>query len=186
MHCRTRLLIALLAASPAIATAQAPADRPTTFGVKGGFVLPGAFYWHEGPYASYDLSLSWTAGGFVDHMLAEKLSGGLYVDLNFMNAFDESAVMFDLGATLKARIGRSADRISWRPLIGVGYGNMGSIYLFSATSYLTLRAGSEAVFALGKHQALVEGLILGSPTGGNEDVTTTFGPVFLMRFGLLF
>ena len=133
-----------------------------------------------------DDSLSWTAGGFVDHMLAEKLSGGLYLDLNFMNAFDESAVMFDAGATLKARIGEPKNRINWRPMIGVGYGNMGAIYAFSATSYLTLRAGAEAVFALGKRQALVEGLIFGSPTGGNDDVTTTFGPVFLMRFGLIF
>lgn len=180
MNRSTRLFIALLAVAPAVTAAQADAARPTTFGVKGGFVFPGAFYWHEGPYASYDLSLSWTAGGFVDHMLAEKLSGGLYLDLNFMNAFDESAVMFDAGATLKAHVGR------WRPLIGVGYGNMGAIYLFEGTSYLTLRAGTEAVFALGKRQALVEGLIFGSPTGGNAEVTTTFGPVFLMRFGLLF
>ena len=180
MHRYTRLLIILLSGAPAVAAAQEPAARPTTFGVKGGFVLPGAFYWHEGPYASYDLSLSGTAGGFVDHMLAEKLSGGLYLDLNFMNAFDESAVMFDAGASLKAHVGR------WRPLVGVGYGNMSAIYLFDATSYLTLRAGTEAVFALGKHQALVEGLIFGSPTGGNDEVTTTFGPVFLMRFGLIF
>jgi hypothetical protein len=170
----------------AAVAAQAPVARPTTFGVRGGIVMPGAFYWHEGPYASYDFSLSWSVGGFVDHMLAEKLSGGLYLDLNFVNAFDESAMMFDLGASLKARLGAPRARIQWRPMIGIGYGNMGSIYLFEGTSYLTLKGGAEAVFPLGTRQALVEGAIFGSPTGGNADVTTTFGPVFQMRFGLLF
>ena len=181
------LPIALFAFALVAAPAEpAQAQKPTTYGIKGGLVMPGTFYWHEGPYVSYNFNLSWSAGAFIDHMLAEKLSGGLYLDLNLVNAFDESAVMFDVGATLKARLAVGAGGIQWRPMIGIGYGNLGAIYLFDGTSYLTLKGGAEALIPMGARQVLVEGLVFGAPNGGNEDVTTTFGPVFQLRFGLLF
>src|SRR5207247_51476 len=63
-------------------------------------------------------------------------------------------------------------------------GELGDIYYFTGTNYLTVRGGTELlIHGGGKHTWLGEILVYGAPTGGNVDVTTSFGPVVLVRVG---
>jgi len=175
-----------LAAAGARGAAQSGAAR-TSGGVKAGIVVPGAFYWSEGPYASYDLGLSLNVGTFVDFKVGSRLWAGVYADLISMNAFSESALMFDGGITLKTQLGDGGKRVTWRPELGVGLGELGDIYYFTGTNYLTVRGGTELLIHGGrKHTWLGEILVYGAPTGGNVDVTTSFGPVVLVRVGMVF
>ncbi len=184
---RIALLSVLGLAAAGTRGAAQGAERRTTLGVKAGLVTPGAFYWSEGPYASYDLSLTLNAGGFVDHMFTPRFSGGLYFDLMGMNAFSESALMFETGIMLKRQLGDGSKRVTWRPEIGVGFAQLGDIYAFTGTNYLTVRGGTELlIHSGGKRTWLGEVLLYGAPTGGNVDVTTSFGPVVLVRVGMLF
>ena len=191
MNARIAVLSMLaLAAASARGVAQAGSDggaRRMSGGIKAGMVAPGAFYWSEGPYASYDLSLSLNAGVFVDWKVGSRVSLGVYSDMIAMNAFSESALMFDGGLALKAQMGDGSKRVTWRPELGVGLGELGSIYYFTGTNYLTLRGGTEVLLhSGGKHTWLGEILVYGAPTGGNVDVTTSFGPVALVRIGMVF
>jgi len=179
------LLVFALAATAGFANAQAPA-RKVHFGVTGGFITPGAFYWVEGPYESYDLSLSPSLGGFVDAQLNESVAVGAFLDMHMINAFDESGMMLDLGASLKAKLAGQAGHSAWSAIVEVGHASMNSIYVFDGTSYLTIKGGAELRIPAGARQWLVQALIWGGPMGGNSDVTTTFGPVGLLRFGVRF
>jgi len=179
------LLVLALAATVSVANAQAPAARKVHLGATGGFITPGAFYWVEGPYESYDLSLSPSLSGFVDVQVAENVSVGGFVDLHMINAFDESGTMFDLGASLKAKLAGRTGGPSWGAVVEVGHGSMSGIYV-TGTGYLTLKGGAQLLIPAGSRQWLVEALVFGGPMGGNADVTTTFGPVALLRFGVRF
>jgi hypothetical protein len=177
------LLLALgLVAAPA--AAQAP-ERRFTVGVKAGAVTPGAFYWHEGPYESYELRFSLSAGLFADMHLANNLSAGLYSDSHFINAFDGSSMLLDLGLAFKATVASKAGKPVWRPLVALGFGHMGGIYLLDASSYFTMKGGVEVMIPAGARRWLVEALVFGSPNGGNDGATMTFGPVFMARAGFV-
>jgi hypothetical protein len=111
---------------------------------------------------------------------------GGFVDLHLMNAFSESGTMVDLGAVLRAKLAGQAGRPSWHAMVEVGHGTLSSIYVFSGTNYLTIKGGAELRIPAGRRQWIVQALIWGGPMGGNDDVTTTFGPAGLMRVGMRF
>lgn len=183
MRALSLLMLIVAAAQPAAGQAAA---RKAHFGATGGLITPGAFYWVEGPYESYDLSLSPSLGGFVDMQLNESVAVGGFLNFHMINAFDESGTMIDLGASLKAKLAGRAGRPSWHAIIEVGHANLSSIYVFSGTSYLTIKGGAEVRIAAGSRQWVAQALLWGGPMGGNSDVTTTFGPTGLMRFGMRF
>jgi hypothetical protein len=177
---RPAITLALLAlplfASPGLA------QRSTQFGVKGTVLLPGeAFVEEANRYFDIDMSLG--IGVLVDTRLGDKLLGGLYFDALQAKAYDETGLLLDVGVALKAALGRGAGHISWRPGFGIGFGHLAPVGAIDGTQYLTLRGGLEVVFPGGW---LVEGCVYGAPTGGNGDVTVTYGPMTMIRIGRLF
>lgn len=171
------------AAQPAVSQASV---RKAHFGATGGLITPGAFYWVEGPYESYDLSLSPSLGGFVDLQLNESVAVGGFLNFHMLNAFDESGTMIDLGAALKAKLAGGGAKPSWHAVVEVGHARLSSIFVFEGTSYLTVKGGAEMRIAAGSRQWVAQALIWGGPMGGNSDVTTTFGPTGMLRFGVRF
>lgn len=152
------------------------------FGVKGIMLLPGEAYVEEfDNYVDIDLSLG--AGFMVDTRLGERFLGGLYVDFMQARAQDESGLLMDAGIALKAALGSDQGKVRWRPGIGIGFGHLAEVGSLDASSYLTLRAGVEVVLPGGW---LIEGSIYGAPTGGNDDLTISYGPMPMLRFGRLF
>ncbi len=177
------ILALLLFAVPAPVSAQV-LDRPISVILKAGLITPGAFYLEEGPYDSYDLSLSAGVGVAVDYVVAPRMSVGLFTDLANLNAFDESAMMIDAGFTLKAHLGdppaeSEPRRLRISPMLSLGYASLGEIYVFERTQYLTIKAGTELRWG----RSLFEVTAFGAPAGGNDAVTTSFGPVFQLRAG---
>lgn len=180
MRYRTCIL-ALLALSLCVSAGLAQ-ERTTRFGVKATVLLPGDLYVAE-PNRYFDFSTSFGAGAFVDTHLADKLLGGLYLDMLEANAFDDTGLMLDLGVTLKAALRARHSGITWRPGIGVGFADLASVGGLGSTRYLTLRGGLEVVLPGGW---LVEGSVYGAPTGGNSDFTVSYGPMMMIRVGRLF
>lgn len=176
------LLPLLTACLCAGASAQQPKARNTHFGLKGIIQMPGDAYVEEAD-AFFDIDMGFGVGGLVDTRLGEKLLGGVFLDALNVSAYDESAMMVDVGAALKAVLGGGGTSPTWRPGIGVGYGMLGGVGALESTHYLTLRGTVEAVLPSGW---VAEAVLYGSPTGGNSDVTVSWGPLFQLRFGRIF
>lgn len=178
---RSVLALALLAL-PLLASTSLAQQRNTRFGVKGIVMLPGEAYVEEFD-SFFDIDLSLGAGVFVDTRLGDKLLGGMYFDLLQAKAYDETGLLADVGISLKAALGGGNGRLSWRPGFGLGFGNLAAVGSIESTRYLTLRAGLELVLPTGW---LVEASVYGSPSGGNDDVTVTYGPMTMLRIGRVF
>lgn len=178
---RPRFLLLSLLALTAAASLQAQ-DRSTRFGLKAILLFPGEGYVEESN-RFFDIDMSFGGGAFVDTRLGERLLGGVYADVISAQAFDESGILLDVGVALKATLGGKKGKLSWRPNIGIGFGNLAETGGVAASQYLTLRGGVELVFPGGW---LVEGSLYGSPTGGNDDLTVTYGPMAMIRLGRLF
>jgi hypothetical protein len=178
---RSAVVLALvaLAVAPIPSAAQ---QRNTHFGVKAIAMLPGEAYVEEAD-SYFDIDMSFGAGVMVDTRLAEKFLGGLYFDVLQAKAYDESGTLLDAGVALKAVLGGKNGRITWRPGLGVGFGHLAAVGGIESTNYLTLRGGLEVVFPGGW---LIEGSVYGSPTGGNDEVTVSYGPMTMIRIGRLF
>ena len=57
---------------------RAEDGKATQFGIKAGFFSPGTVYPETGGELSGSLGMS--VGGFVDHMLSPKMSGGAHLE----------------------------------------------------------------------------------------------------------
>ena len=175
------LVVALcMLAAPAWGQGKAPSS--TQFGVKG-IVLAGGQAYVEEADAYFDIDLSLGVGGSVDTRLGDKILGGAFIDGLNIRAYDESAMMIDGGIALKAALGGGGNRPTWRPGIGFGYGTLSGVAGLESSHYFTVRAGVEAVLPSGW---MAEAMAWASPSGGNADLTITFGPMLQLRVGHVF
>lgn len=195
MKCVSVLLIVALFAYALGASAAEPEGtqgdfraKGTVFGVKGGMILPGTIYVDD---FSKGGDISFSFGGFVDYSLGEKLYGGISVDVHNMSVYDQSKLLYDISATLKAKIFSPSKPFTFRPGIGIGYGGLPGFKAdgedVDASSYFLVKGMVEFVVHTSNRLSwLVEAAIIGAPSGGNKDYSVTFGPGALFRGGLVF
>jgi hypothetical protein len=181
-HIAAGLALMLLTLASAVAGEAQQGPRTTSFAVKGILLMPGDAYVAEAD-AYFEIEMSFGIGAEIDAKLGEKFWGGLYADLLNVTAYDESEMMLDAGIALKAAFGGEHGRPLWRPGFGLGYGTLSGGASLDATHYLTIRAGVEAVMPTGW---LVEANLYAAPTGGNDAVTVTYGPLIQFRVGHVF
>jgi hypothetical protein len=186
-------LAAQAAPSAAAATATRPAaqraaaPRNMRFGLKFGLISSGEAYIEE---SDSFLDIDGGIGGeaFVDYALGPRFSGGLFLGIDNVSAADASEMLTEFGFTLKATVGDTARRVTWHPLFGIGWARMNVAAAGpDALSFLTLRAGPEVRMRTASGQTWVaELLAYGAPSGGNDAVTVTYGPMVRVRAGLIF
>ena len=178
----------IMTARAAAAAPQASrATRNMRFGLKFGVISPGEAYIEESD-SFFDIDGGIGAEAFVDYALGPRFSGGLFVDIDNVSSADESEMLMELGFTLKATVGDTARRVTWHPLFGVGWGRMDVAAAGpDALTFLTLRAGPEVRVRTRSGQTWVaELLAYGAPSGGNDAITVTYGPMMRLRAGLIF
>lgn len=169
-----------------IAGAAQGQEKTTHFGLKGGFLTGGEITVDGVGTADSDASFS--VGGFVDYEVSPKLLATLSLDMHNLKAMDESKMLLDISAGFKVVIKNENSKVAFRPNVTLGYGSLGSISEFiESSTYLMVKGGVEAVFASGSNMSwLGEVSIMAAPTGGNADFEASYGPVFLIRGGVLF
>ena len=156
----------------------------TTYGVKLGLISPGT--WFVGDF-EYDPDMGYSLGGFLDHKLAPKLTGGLDLDISKFSAYETSSNLINFGITLKAILFSETSDFTFRPGIGIGYGSLGKMDIYESSSYFMLKGGVEVVYITqGGTSWLGELSLIGSPDGGNDDIEMYLGTGFLIRAGLVF
>lgn len=176
---RTAALLAFIAL--AIVAGPVEAQNDVRYGLKAGLVGPGCVYVDDS--ACIDGEVNPGFGGFVDYMLADRLSGGLYLDIQRVGveAFDETETMFDVGLALKAVIPLSGSNLTFRPGFGFGYGRV--VVFDEATTFLTMRVPLEVTVDLASGRSMGgEFGVYFAPMGGTDDADVSFGPGFLLKF----
>ncbi len=159
-------------------------NTQSTYGLKAGLVSPGT--WFVGDF-EYGPDMGYSLGGFLDYKLGEKITGGVYVDIHGINAYESSSSLFDFGITLKALIYNQTSKFTFKPGIGIGYGTLGKMDIYASTNYMVLKGFVDIVHSTpGGMSWLGEVGFWGSPDGGNDDFEAYFGTGLIVRGGIIF
>ena len=154
-------------------------DQSWNLGLKGGIFFPGEVYVNP-PDDYFDTEMGWLINISADAMVAPKLSmGGFFLHVNTTDEyFEEDVGINTFGVTLKARF-RLASGIQIRPGVAIGYQLINGEELFEDVKGLEVGAVFEIAKPLGSGRAILGELgFITQPSGGNEDIDMTFGPIF--------
>jgi hypothetical protein len=174
-----------IAAAETATTPTAEAPRSWNIGAKAGLLLPGSVYVDA---YSFEGDVDTDAGAAVtvnvDAMVAPRLSVGLFGF--FATSEDElgaDLAIATLGGTIKARFAAS-ERVEVRPGLALGYQRIerdpASTTGFDIGAFVEIavpRAGSRTEW-------LFEGGFITQPTGGDEYIDLSFGPILYITAGI--
>lgn len=175
-------VLAVVGLGLAPASAAQQAGKTTTFAVKGILLLPGEAYVEEVD-AFFDIDMGFGVAASVDTRLGERITGGLFLDLLSVSAYDETGSFLEIGAAIKAAFNSGPAQPTWRPGIGFGYGTLSAVGGIGPTNYFLVRGSFEVQLP---SQWVAEAILWGAPSGGNEQVTVTYGPMVQLRVGRAF
>jgi hypothetical protein len=180
------LVVAVLifVVSPAADAAQVH-DRPTkgVFGIKLGLISRANI--------RGDLELETEIGSsaqvYADFPIFKDLFLTASVDFYYIQIIRQNDIMIEGTGGLKHEFALNRAGMFLRPGVGVGYAYLPEIGVMESTDYITLKVLVEAHFPIDKKKAWVGELaVMGAPKGGNDDVELSFGPGFIVRWGLAF
>lgn len=101
--------------------------------------------------------------------------------------FDDTEALMDLHTTVKGNIDAVGERLTLRPGVGIGWGQMGRQARLNPMNFLTLRASFEVIYWLPRNRGIVlEAVYWNAPSGGDDQNDVTIGPAVLLRAGFAF
>ncbi len=189
IYCKTKILglaiIVLFLFMIGLSSAADIRNAQTTFGVKGGIIGSADYYIGDFWYGS---EMSYSFGGFLDYKLGPRILGGAYFDYSAVSdVYESNSSLIEIGGTLKAMVFTGNENLTFRPMVALGYGAVGEIDIYAASSHLMLKGGLEMVYTIPSGMSVLgEVLIGGSVDGGNDNFAMTFGPMVYVRGGLVF
>lgn len=151
--------------------------------ISGNFWLPGTIN-VEGFDA--DKSGGLLFRGFVDSLVAEKLTMGAFLNLApSVEVEEESASMYEIGGSLKYRA--MAGEMPLKIGINIGYRKMDSDIIDDEVEGLGINLSAELQFnTQGSFVPFIEAGFLTQPSGGNEDAEVTWSPIVYFGGGVAF
>jgi hypothetical protein len=183
--------LAAIGATAAAETAPIPAPLPPAaaveptwnVGAKAGMLMPGEVYVDAGSFeGEVETDAGFAAMLGADAMVAPRLSIGGF---GFAASFDDATIL-TFGGTIKGRF-RPSGTMQVRPGLAVGYQTIDYDGSDSTTGFdlggfvevALPRAGSRTEW-------LFEAGFITQPSGGNEEIELTFGPIFYLSAGVGF
>jgi len=179
-RCITSLVLAgtlMLMVAPRV---QAQAEMS----ISGGFLLPGEAYVEEfDVYPETDLSpmISFS----YDTYQISSVGFGAFLNVASLSVEEESGTMFTLGAAIKPRwmVGAAKDRTLDIGLL-IGYRSVSSDEFDDSIEGLALNLLVEYTKPGATRDLIFSGGFISQPTGGNEDITVTWAPIFHIGIGV--
>jgi hypothetical protein len=159
-------------------------ERSFSIGASAGPVFPGKAY--AGDY-TFDTKTSFRFGAFVDFFLVDKFSMGLFADRLGLGIQDSSRTVdfTSLGLTFVGHFGPPRET-HLRLGLGLSY-EMGSSEGVDDSSGFGIRAFLGVVKPVTPNAALfLQGMVQGSPSGGNGTIDVTYGPLWSINVGAEF
>ena len=178
------LVVVAVLLSASFANAQ---KQSWNWNFKGGIILPGTVT-IEG-FGDVDTNMGWIINTAFDAMVAEKLSMGGYFFYSGISEAesgeDNGANVMTIGGTLRGRFALKGGT-QLRPGVVFAY-QITSGDAFDDLSGLNVGLSFETAFPLKDFNAIVAELgFMTQPSGGNEDVNVTWGPIFYLTVGYEF
>lgn len=182
------------AQEPAPAPAPAPlasAEKTSRYGLSGGFLLPGSFYIGDPVDDYFDTEMSLMLRGLADWKVADKITAGFYgqfVNVSYDETYgaDVPDQLIEAGGALRFVV-QAAPALFIRPGIELGYRTVTGGDDLDDISGMALNASVE--IELRRPNGITPYLNTGfitQPTGGNEDVDVTWGPILHLTGGIVF
>lgn len=159
-------------------------DRSFAIGASAGAVFPGKAYAGD---RTLDTKTGLRFGAFVDLFLVNRFSMGLLADrLSFgIKNSDRTVDFTSLGLTFVGHFGPPREG-HLRLGLGLSY-EMGASEGLDDSSGFGIRAFLGYVAPLSPTSAFfVQGMVQGSPAGGNGSIDVTYGPLWSLNAGLEF
>jgi hypothetical protein len=154
------------------------------FGAKIGIMYESKF---RVDGASTDAGVGISFGFLLDLPVTRLGVSGIAAELHDLHIYKKRKKVLDLSVPLKYRIIFEERRWELRPMAAAGFGYMTEVDEIERTTFLTVKAGLEAVFhSRTRYSMIVDGLVFAAPTGGNADNRVTFGPTLLLRIGFIY
>jgi hypothetical protein len=185
-------LYLLVCLAPLVAQAADISEPSNWTGGKIGWLASGTVELDE---FEVDQENSFLFGFFSDFPMGKSFHYGVAMDLLRMDwssdstgaRVDESELMLDLSLNVKGMLRLPGNRVAIRPGAGVGYGVMRRREALNGTNYLTLKAYTELVIAIGAERVIIlDAGVWSSPTGGDSETSIKVGPLFFVRGGFSF
>lgn len=112
---------------------------------------------------------------------------GVSADVHRLYVRDTGQYFLDLCLNVKRFYFGRSSRVGFRPGLGVGFGHLTQFRNVESSDYLMTRVTLEVIFfSETKVGWIVEIGFIGSPAGGNQQSSITYGPVPLFRVGAMF
>lgn len=157
-------------------------------GLKVGLIYSSIFTLDSaGVESEFEADVGLSAAVFFDipiyRMTAFTISG----DIQDIQLFDMRQKMVDVNIGLKHSFYSHRARLALRPTITAGYAFLAEIGRLEASDYLTLKTAVELLLLRPQNPAFVLELgVFWSPQGGNQTYDVTFGPVWMLRAGVMY
>lgn len=134
-----------------------------------------------------DTDPGFTMGVAWDVGLDRRFSGGLSFDAHRIYVNNEGEYLFDVSLAAKAFFLLPRSRVALRPGVAIGFGRATEVGPIDYSSYLLVKATTEAVFFTRSRSALVGELGLMTALDGSDGPNDiTLGPYVVARVGILF
>ena len=154
------------------------------FGFKAGIINRASFRLDGN---SFETDAGWSLQTYWGIPVDSHLIFAPHIELNDIQALEERQWAIDIGLDLKYHIYNDKKSVSHKPGVGIGYGHLALMGFLERSDYLTIRVFWEMTFFTRKRHAwLLDLTAYGAPVGGNDDYNVTYGPVVLVRLGVVY
>jgi len=154
--------------------------------VSGGFLLPGEAYVEEFDFYP-DIDLSPMVSLSYDSYQISSLGFGVFLNAASLSVEGEGGTMITLGGAVKPRwmVGAAKD-LTLDIGLGIGYRSVSSDEFEDSIQGLALNCLIELTKPMTTHDLIFSLGFISQPTGGNEDITVTWAPIFHLGVGISF
>lgn len=175
---------------PVPQTSKGLMSRTSDLGISIGVWLPGTVDYAKTLSDENDpkKNTGFLVRIFYDSFVAEKFAVGAFASLSPLSweNYSQTATMFELGISLKARFPLGDGSAVIKPFIGFGYRHVSSDEDRSTFNGMALDMGCEIQFSAQGFVPFIEIGFLSQPAGGNDFDDINFPPTIFFNAGIAF
>lgn len=135
---------------------------------------------------THDSKISFNSEIFFDVPIYRKLALTITTDIHNVRVYNHHQMMLDLSIGAKVNFYKQHLRMAWRPAFTIGFAHLAHFAHLESSNFMTWHLSTEVLFIQTKNPALLLELSVFGATGGNKDTDLRWGPVWMIRAGVMY